>query len=104
LKNSSAYRVVDTLAGVYCGHITTNHTSKEHTMSTPTYAYDAEPGAKPEEFTCAVIEGYSKDPECEHPDVDSQGVCLDCEQPVEGWEPNDAQIFAHYGQSKEIAA
>lgn len=41
---------------------------------------------------------------CEHPAIDNQGVCQDCEQPVEGWEPNDAQIFAHYGQTKEIAA
>jgi len=41
---------------------------------------------------------------CDHHDVDNQGVCLDCEQPVEGWEPTDAQIFAQYGQTKEVAA
>ena len=40
---------------------------------------------------------------CDHHDVDNQAVCLDCEQPVEGWEPTDAQIFAQYGQTKEVA-
>jgi hypothetical protein len=41
---------------------------------------------------------------CEHEDVDNQGVCQNCLEEVEGWEPDDAQIFAQYGQSMDYAA
>ena len=34
--------------------------------------------------------------ECTHEDTDNQGVCLDCQQPVENWEPSDAQIPGTY--------
>lgn len=67
---------------------------------------------EPLDFACRLAEARynsqqrkakkEKIMECEHPDISSQGVCLDCEQPVPNWEPNDAQIFAHFGQTKEI--
>lgn len=38
--------------------------------------------------------------DCEHAEVSNQGVCTDCGDEVEGWEPSDAQIFAQYGQTK----
>lgn len=37
---------------------------------------------------------------CQHTEVYSTGHCADCEEPVEGFEPTDAEIFAHYGQTK----
>jgi hypothetical protein len=36
---------------------------------------------------------------CEHEEIDNQGVCLDCEIAVEGWEPNQTQLDQHYGTS-----
>lgn len=41
---------------------------------------------------------------CEHPDVDNQGVCMDCGEEIENWEPTDAQIFACYGETMEPRA
>lgn len=41
---------------------------------------------------------------CQHTEVYSTGHCADCGDEVEGFEPTDAQIFAHYGQTKETAA
>lgn len=34
--------------------------------------------------------------QCAHEDITNQGVCFDCEQPIEGWEPNDLQIPGTY--------
>lgn len=34
--------------------------------------------------------------ECQHESTDNQGVCLDCEQTIEDWEPSDAQIPGTY--------
>jgi hypothetical protein len=42
--------------------------------------------------------------QCEHEDVDNQGVCQNCGDEIEGWEPSDAQIFAQYGQTMEPRA
>jgi hypothetical protein len=37
--------------------------------------------------------------QCEHEDVHG-GVCQNCGDVLEAdWEPTDAQIFAHYGQT-----
>lgn len=33
---------------------------------------------------------------CDHQTTDNQGVCLDCAQPIENWEPTDAQIAGTY--------
>lgn len=41
---------------------------------------------------------------CEHEAVDNQGVCENCGDEIEGWEPSDAQIFAQYGQTMEPRA
>ena len=41
---------------------------------------------------------------CGHTEVYSNGYCADCEEPVPDFEPGDAAIFAHYGQTKECAA
>lgn len=41
---------------------------------------------------------------CQHTEVYETGHCADCGYEVEGFEPTDAQIFAHYGQTKETAA
>jgi len=40
---------------------------------------------------------------CEHAEVDNQGVCENCGDEVEGWEPNDAQLLTQFG-TKEPAA
>lgn len=42
--------------------------------------------------------------QCEHEDTDNQGVCQNCGDDVEGWEPSDAMIFAQYGQTMDYAA
>lgn len=42
--------------------------------------------------------------QCEHEDVDNQGVCRNCGDEIEGWEPTDAQIFAQYGQTMNYDA
>jgi methionyl-tRNA synthetase len=42
--------------------------------------------------------------QCEHEDVDNQGVCQNCGDEIEDWEPSDAQIFAQYGQTMEPRA
>lgn len=34
---------------------------------------------------------------CEHEDIDNQGVCQNCGDEVEGWEPNQLQLDQHYG-------
>lgn len=67
---------------------------------------------EPLDFACSVAEAQyqqsrrdrekGKAVECEHEYVNNQGVCEECEQTIENWEPNDAQIFARYGQTKEI--
>lgn len=36
---------------------------------------------------------------CEHEDV-SGGWCTNCGDAIQDWEPTDAEIFAHYGQTK----
>lgn len=41
---------------------------------------------------------------CEHEDADNQGVCQNCGDDIEGWEPTDAQIFAQHGQTMEPRA
>lgn len=61
---------------------------------------------EPLDFACSVAEANyqqerrtkkkEQDMQCEHPDISTQGVCLDCEQPVENWEPTDAQIPGTY--------
>jgi RNA polymerase-binding transcription factor DksA len=40
---------------------------------------------------------------CQHTEVYSTGHCADCGEPIPDFEPTDAQIFAHYGQTKEVA-
>lgn len=40
---------------------------------------------------------------CGHTEVYATGHCADCGEPVPGFEPTDAQIFACYGQTKEVA-
>lgn len=40
---------------------------------------------------------------CEHEVTDNQGVCLDCEEPIEGFEPTDAQIPGSYDIRKAAA-
>lgn len=73
-------------------------------MST-TYNYWADQGANPEEFSCASGIDYT-DPtndECQHDNPDNDYECVDCGAAIEGWEPTDAQIFACYGQTKEVA-
>lgn len=42
-------------------------------------------------------------PVCQHTEVYSTGHCADCGEPIPDFEPTDAQIFAHYGQTKEVA-
>ena len=42
--------------------------------------------------------------QCEHEDVDNQGVCQNCADVIESWEPSDAQIFAQFGQTMDYAA
>ena len=47
------------------------------------------------------------DPEqdvCQHTEMYATGHCADCGDEVEGFEPTDAEIFAHHGQTKEKAA
>lgn len=39
---------------------------------------------------------------CEHAEVDNQGVCENCATEVEGWEPDDAQLLHQFG-TKEPA-
>lgn len=45
---------------------------------------------------------------CEHEDVqvnrDNETVCQNCGDNLGNFEPTDAQIFAHYGQTKELKA
>lgn len=36
---------------------------------------------------------------CEHTEVDNQGVCEDCGDEVEGWEPDERQLDQHHGTS-----
>jgi hypothetical protein len=38
--------------------------------------------------------GYEQ---CEHEEIDNQGVCTDCGIEVEGWEPDETQMDQHYG-------
>lgn len=38
-----------------------------------------------------------EDEPCEHEDIDNQGVCTNCGDEVEGWEPDEAQLDQHYG-------
>lgn len=40
---------------------------------------------------------------CEHEDV-AGGWCQNCGDAIEDWEPTDAEIFAHYGQTMEPRA
>lgn len=37
--------------------------------------------------------------QCEHAEVDNQGVCENCATEVEGWEPDEQQIDQHHGTS-----
>jgi len=46
---------------------------------------------------------YTEPEECEHDNPDNDYECVDCGARIEGWEPTDSQIFAHYGQTKEVA-
>ena len=60
------------------------------------------------DFACRVAEAnyqqqrrdkkkeHAMNTECTHEVTSNQGVCLDCEQPVENWEPGDAQIPGTY--------
>ena len=36
---------------------------------------------------------------CEHAEVDNQGVCENCATEVEGWEPDETQLDQHHGTS-----
>lgn len=58
-------------------------------------------------LSCAKDTGYTAvtQPEevCPHDNPDNDYECQDCGATIEGWEPNDTQIFAHYGQTKEVA-
>jgi hypothetical protein len=40
--------------------------------------------------------GYEQ---CEHAEIDNQGVCENCGIEVEGWEPDQTQMDQHYGTS-----
>jgi len=40
---------------------------------------------------------------CEHAEVNNQGVCENCGDEIEGWEPDDAQLLVQFG-TKEPAA
>ena len=40
---------------------------------------------------------------CEHAEVSASGYCLNCDDAVEGWEPDDAQMLVQYG-TKEPSA
>jgi hypothetical protein len=53
----------------------------------------------PEELLADLVKGT-----CGHTEVYATGHCADCGHEVEGFEPTDAQIFAHHGQTKETAA
>lgn len=35
--------------------------------------------------------------DCEHEPVDNQGVCENCGDEVEGWEPSDIQLLVQFG-------
>jgi hypothetical protein len=35
--------------------------------------------------------------QCEHAEIDNQGVCENCGIEVEGWEPDDAQLLTQFG-------
>ena len=37
--------------------------------------------------------------QCEHAEVDNQGVCENCATEVEGWEPDEQQLDQHHGTS-----
>ena len=41
--------------------------------------------------------------DCEHAEVDTQGVCEDCGIEVPGWEPDDAQLLTQTGTKEPVA-
>jgi hypothetical protein len=55
-------------------------------------------GDHPEQAEAELRKGRPE-PTCEHAEVDNQGVCTDCGDEVEGWEPDEQQLDQHHGTS-----
>ena len=56
---------------------------------------------EPYPLSSATIVGYTLVP-CEHAEVDNQGVCENCGDEVEGWEPDDAQLLTQFGTKEPM--